>query len=165
MTVHLWRIAAVTPKYPAEDMSGGGAKNSGGRWNAPGTAVLYAAENRALACLETLVHLVAGGLPLNRILVRIDVPDDVWISRNTFDPNDANNIGWDVQPAGMVSIDAGTDWASAPAAAGASALLVVPSVIVPDEWNVLINPIHPDAGKITATKIKRWTYDTRLQKP
>ncbi|RKP50889.1 RES family NAD+ phosphorylase [Trinickia fusca] len=159
MTVPLWRIAALTPAYSAEDMSGGGAKATGGRWNAKGVAVLYTSENRSLACLETLVHVVSGALPLNRVLVRIDVPDDVWQAATYFDPDDPKSVGWDVEPAGMSSIDAGTDWANS----GASALLVVPSVLIPEEANVLINPAHPDAAKITATKIRKWTYDARLK--
>ncbi|WP_175743601.1 RES family NAD+ phosphorylase [Burkholderia ambifaria] len=159
MTVHIWRIAAVTPAYPAEDMSGAGAQATGGRWNAKGVAVLYTAENRALACLETLVHAVSTRLPLNRILVRFDVPDDVWQAASYFDRQDAKNVGWDVEPAGMVSISAGTKWLTG----AKSALLVVPSVIVPEERNVLINPAHLDAARITATKIRKWTYDTRLK--
>jgi RES domain-containing protein len=159
VTVQLWRIAAVTPAYPAEDTSGGGAKATGGRWNAKGVAVLYTSTSRSLACLETLVHFASGALPLNRILVRIDVPDDIWQSAVKFDPSDPANVGWDVEPAGMVSIDAGTDWANS----GRSALLVVPSVIVPEETNVLINPAHADAAKIQATKIRKWTYDGRLK--
>lgn len=159
MTVCLWRIAAVTPTYPAEDMSGGGAKGTGGRWNAKGAAVLYTSENRSLACLETLVHLASGGLPLNRILVRLDVPDDVWQKAKVFDPNLTVNVGWDTEPAGMVSIDAGTHWLSS----GATSLMVVPSSIVSEEMNVLINPAHPDAKQIVATKIRRWTYDPRLK--
>jgi RES domain-containing protein len=160
MTLHLWRIAALTPAYPAEDMTGGGAKATGGRWNAKGTAVLYTSENRALACLETVVHVVSGGFPLNRILVRIDVPEDVWKAATIFDTADPKNVGWDVEPAGKVSIDAGTAWVNG----GASALLVVPSIIVPEEMNILINPAHPDAAKIKATKIRKWTYDTRLKR-
>lgn len=164
MSVHLWRIATLTPAYSAEDMSGDGAKATGGRWNAKGTAVLYTAQTRALACLETVVHLVSGGMPLNRILVRFDVPDDMWAARNVFDPFLPANIGWDVEPAGRVSINAGTDWVSALGAPGASALLEVPSVIIPEEKNVLVNPAHPGASKITAAKIRRWTYDVRLRK-
>ncbi|WLE64193.1 MULTISPECIES: RES family NAD+ phosphorylase [Burkholderia] len=159
MTIHLWRIATVTAAYPAEDMSGAGAKATGGRWNEKGTAVLYTSTSRSLACLETLVHMVSGGLPLNRILVRLDVPDDVWEAASSFDPNDIGNVGWDVEPAGMVSIKAGSDWVKGAAAA----LFVVPSAIVPEEMNVLINPLHADAAKITATKIRRWSYDPRLK--
>ena len=160
MTVHLWRIATLTAAYPADDISGAGAKATGGRWNTKGVAVLYTSQNRSLACLETLVHAVSGALPLNRILVRIDVPDDVWKAATSFDPKTPKNVGWDVEPAGMVSINAGTAWANG----RASALLIVPSVIVPEEMNVLINPAHADAAKITATKIRKWTYDPRLRK-
>lgn len=121
--------------------------------------MLYTASNRSLACLETLVHMVAGGLPLNWILVRLDVPDDVWDAATVFDAADARNVGWDVEPASMVSINAGTNWANG----GASALFIVPSAIVPEEMNVLINPAHADAVKITATRVRRWTYDPRLK--
>lgn len=164
MTVHLWRIATESKHHPADDLSGGGAKASGGRWNAPGTAVLYTSENRSLACLETVAHLASAGLPFNRVLVRIDVPDAIWATRNVFDPTDPDNVGWDVEPAGQVSIHTGTAWAAAFAAAGGSALLEVPSVIVPEENNIIINPAHPDAGAITARKIRRWTYDARFQR-
>lgn len=160
MTVHLWRIAGLTAAYPAEDMSGAGAKATGGRWNAKGVPVLYTSESRSLACLETLVHTVSGALPLNRVLVRIDVPDDVWDAAMSFAPNDPRNVGWDVEPAGMVTINAGTAWANG----GKSALLAVPSIIVPEEMNVLINPAHADAAKIKATKVRKWTYDPRLKR-
>lgn len=160
MTVHLWRIAALTPAYSAEDLSGAGAKATGGRWNAKGVAVVYGSENRSLACLETLVHMVSGGLPLNRILLRIDVPNDVWRAATHFDPDHPRNVGWDVEPAGKVSVDAGTDWVKN----GTSALFVVASVVVPEEMNVLINPAHSDFAKISATKVRKWTYDARFKR-
>jgi RES domain-containing protein len=51
-----WRIATDTPDYEADDLSGAGAKQTGGRWNERGLPLLYASESRALACLETVVH-------------------------------------------------------------------------------------------------------------
>jgi RES domain-containing protein len=153
MTVTLWRIAAITPKYTADDMSGTGAKNTGGRWNPVGMAVTYCSENIALAVHETVVHLRSGGLPLNRYLVRIDVPDDVWAARHILTPA----VGWDAMPAGMLSIQAGEAWLLSKA----SALLVVPSVIVPEESNVLINPLHSDTERIVATSVRKWHYDLR----
>ncbi|MBV1774270.1 RES family NAD+ phosphorylase [Burkholderiaceae bacterium DAT-1] len=152
----VWRIATDTPYYTADDLSGLGAKQSGGRWNRVGTPVVYAASNIALACLETVVHLNAVALPLNRYLVRIDIPEDLWQHANWVDP--AAHIGWDALPAGKVSLDAGMDWIRA----SDSAVLKVPSVVVPEELNVLINPAHPDAGRITAHKVRRWVYDGRL---
>ncbi|MET3131291.1 RES domain-containing protein [Oxalobacteraceae bacterium GrIS 1.11] len=153
----VWRIATDTPNYTAEDLTGTGAKITGGRWNRPGTALLYCAENIALASLETFVHLNANGLPLNRYLVRIDIPDATWNAAVVLTVTSAP-VGWDAIPTGKVSLDVGDHWA----AGGASALLLVPSVIVPEEHNVLINPLHADAGAIRASKIRKWHYDARM---
>ncbi|CAN0621040.1 Prs ADP-ribosylating toxin [Burkholderia multivorans] len=157
MTVALWRIATDTPAYTADDLTGEGAKRTGGRWNRPGRAVLYTASNIALACLETVVHLSGGDLPLNRYLVRIDVPDEVWAKARVLDAVSAP-VGWDALPAGKVSLDLGDAWLSE----GAAALLCVPSVIIPEEANVLVNPAHPDMRGITVTKLRRWNYDARV---
>ena len=139
-------------------MFGTGAKNDGGRWNAKGLAVIYTSENRSLACLETVVHLNAGGLPLNRLLVEIEIPDELWEARETVDVSPL--VGWDVSPASVTSISHGSDWLRSQR----SALLVVPSVIVPEEMNVLVNPAHPDSARLVAVKRRRWTYDPRVAK-
>lgn len=157
-TVAVWRIATDTPAYVADDLSGAGAERTGGRWNSPGRAVVYASSSIALACLETIVHLNAGGLPLNRFLVRIDVPQDVWRRREQRSP-DTLPVGWTAIPEGRVSIDAGNAWLDA----ARSAVLVVPSVIVPEETNVLVNPRHPDAARLRAAKLRPWQYDGRFR--
>jgi RES domain-containing protein len=155
----VWRIATDTPTYEADDLSGAGAKATGGRWNIAGVPIVYTSQTRALACLETVVHLNAGGLPLNRYLVEVTIPGDVWASAET--QNAANlPAGWDAEPAGRASIAFGTDWTRS----ATSALLVVPSVIVPEEFNVLINPQHSDCARITAVKVRKWLYDPRLAK-
>lgn len=157
MSHRVWRIATDTPSYEADDLSGAGAKTTGGRWNEKGSAVVYATETRALACLETIVHFGAGGLPLNRYLVALDIPDALWAKARRETP-DRLNVGWDAEPAGRVSIRLGTDWLTA----ASSALLVVPSAIVPEELNILLNPTHPDAQAVTATKVRKWTYDPHI---
>src|SRR5574337_1100743 len=120
-----WRIATDTPDYTADDASGAGAERSGGRWNARGTPLLYASSTRALACLETVVHLGGGlALPLNRYLVRVDVPAEVWAARTIFDA--AAHVGWDALPPGRVSIAWGTAWAQG----STSCVAEVPSVVV-----------------------------------
>ncbi len=156
----VWRIATDTPSYQAHDLSGAGAKKTGGRWNEIGTSIVYSSATRALACLETVVHLNAGGLPLNRYLVEITIPDAVWGNARVENPGSLL-VGWDAEPAGQVSILFGTAWARS----GSSALLLVPSVIVPEECNILINPAHADGAKITAAKKRKWLYDPRLTKP
>jgi RES domain-containing protein len=154
--VALWRIAADTPDYEADDLAGKGAESSGGRWNRIGTPLVYAATTRSLACLETVVHLAKRPLPLNRFLVEITVPSAAWAAAATLDS--ASLVGWDAEPAGKASLDWGTSWAR-----GVTSLLArVPSVIVPEEVNVLINPAHPQAPSVRTTKVRKWLYDTRL---
>jgi len=154
-----WRIATDTKGYEADDLSGTGAKITGGRWNEVGVGMVYAASTRALACLETLVHLNAGGLPLNRYLVEVVIPDDLWTAAEVATPATLD-AGWDAEPAGRTSISFGTHWANSKR----SALLVIPSVIVPEESNLLINPTHPDAMRLTARKVRKWLYDPRMER-
>jgi RES domain-containing protein len=68
-------------------------------------------------------------------------------------------VGWDAIPEGRVSVDVGSAWLNA----AASALACVPSVVVPEEFNILVNPKHPDAASIRARKVRRWLYDGRLR--
>lgn len=161
MTVRAWRIGTDTPAYTADDLTGTGAKITGGRWNREETPVVYTASSPALACLETIVHLGAGALPLNRYLVAIDIPDEVFAKRLRFEDlaPGAKRVGWDAQPPGRVSLELGGTWL----AACRAAILEVPSVIVPEDRNFLINPAHPDAIAIRATKLRRFEYDHRLR--
>ena len=160
MTENAWRIAADTADYRADDLSGAGAMATGGRWNEKNHAVLYTSTTRALACLETVVHLNASGLPLNRYLVQCVIPDGLWRSA-LRETSTTLPVGWDAEPASLTSMEFGTRWIKG----GGSALLIVPSAIVPEEFNVLINPAHSDAGTITASKIRKWLYDPRLRRP
>ena len=157
MSQQVWRIATDTKDYEADDLSGAGARVTGGRWNDKGVAMVYSSSSRALACLETIVHLNAGGLPLNRYLVQIDIPAPVWAVAKVETTNSLP-VGWDAEPCGRASSAFGSAWT----AAKSSALLLIPSMIVPEEINVLINPTHPDAAGITARKIRKWLYDPRL---
>jgi RES domain-containing protein len=150
----LWRIAVETRTYPATDLSGMGAAKYPGRWNEEGQPVVYAATTIVLAVLETAAHIDTGGLPLNRFLVRIDVPEPAWADRETL------NVlrlpaAWCAIPAGKASVAIGAEWLRA----SRSLALVVPSVIVPEESAVLINPAHPAATQLIATAIRAFEYD------
>ena len=155
--MRVWRIATDTPTHTADDLRGLGAKVTGGRWNRAGLPVVYCAESISLAAMETLVHLGAGGLPLNRYLVSVEIPEAIWLRRQIL-PLQAAPVGWDALPTGKVSLDFGDGWLSLLA----SVVLVVPSIVVPEECNILINPQHPDASGLTATKLRKWRYDERL---
>ncbi|WP_409970430.1 RES family NAD+ phosphorylase [Piscinibacter sp.] len=153
----MWRIAADTPLWTAQDMAGKGAAHKGARCNHAGEHVTYTSTSISLAAWETRAHFGKGaGLPWNRYLVRIDVPDDVWAARETLSRPPA--IGWDAIPEGLVSRVAGSAWLKS----SRTALLAIPSVIIVDEDNVLINPAHPDARRIAALKVRRFLYDPRV---
>jgi len=153
----IWRIACATPDYVSDDLTGRGAEITGGRWSRKGTPMVYASCSRALACLETLVHLAGPEpLPLNRFLVEVVVPDGVWSAREIFQP--LFHVGWDAEPPGKISMAWGNAWAL-----GKSSLLAeVPSIVVPEEPNLLLNPAHRDIGQLTAIKLRRWTDDVSL---
>ncbi len=155
----VWRIATNAPTYKADDLSGTGAKITGGRWNSVNVPVVYCAASIALATLETAVHLEADDLPLNRYLVAIDIPPAIWKAREIYSEKTAP-AGWDALPAALTSVAFGDRWI----AEKRSAVIELPSVVVPDERNVLINPAHREAKKITATIIRKWLYDGRLLK-
>jgi RES domain-containing protein len=152
--VILWRIAADTRHYSADDLSGAGAARSPGRWNDDGQPVLYTAPTIALAVLETAAHIDDTGLPLNRFLVRIDVPEEAWEAREV---REAASLppAWAAIPAGRASVRIGADWLRS----GRTALLLVPSVIVPEEPVALINPLHPQAKAIRAEIVRRLDYN------
>jgi RES domain-containing protein len=157
--VILWRIAADTRKVAADDLSGDSAAASPGRWNEDKQAVVYAAPTIAIAVLETAAHIDDAGLPLNRYLVRIDVPDELWSAREQLDAASLP-VTWSAIPAGRASVKIGADWLKSMR----SPILLVPSVIVPEERAALINPRHPLAARATASIVRLFDYN-RLFRP
>jgi RES domain-containing protein len=89
----------------------------------------------------------------------VTIPDDLWTNAH-ITTSARLPVGWDAEPAGWTSIEFGTTWIRS----GTSAILVVPSVIVPEEFNVLINPRHSGSARITAAKVRKWLCDPRLAK-
>jgi len=158
MTVSLWRGASDTPDWSAEDMAGKGAAHKGARWNAAGEHVTYTSASISLAAWETRAQLGTIGLrlPFNRFLIRIDVPDDIWAARETVAR--PLPVGWDVVPAARVSRAIGSAWL----ARASSALLCVPSVVINEEANVLVNPAHAGAGRLSMQRVRRFIYDPRV---
>lgn len=150
----LWRIAAETRRNAADDLSGAGAAKSPGRWNDDGQSVLFTSPTIAIAVLETAAHVDDAGLPLNRYLVKIEVPAALWAAKTVMDVFELP-AGWDSIPAGRVSVQAGSNWLRA----GSSLILLVPSVIVPEEQAALINSLHPDAKKLSATIVRKFEYN------
>jgi len=159
VTRSVYRIAATSPSYNYDDMTGKGAEMSGGRWNRKGVPVVYTASSIALAALETIVHTDTGGWPLNRYVMEIGVPEALWEAAEIPEALGTLPAVWDSQPAPKETLDYGDDWI----ASRRSLLLIVPSVVVPLEANILINPLHKDAGEVRVIRTTRFVYDSRIR--
>lgn len=154
--MQVFRIARANRRY---DLSGYGAFLVGGRWNLPGRALLYTAESRALAALEVLVHLPAGDLPTDMFLLTLDVPDE--LSRAALGPADLPP-DWQrlTQPQPTAAL--GHAWLQA----GHTLVLRVPSVLVAQEHNLLLNPAHPEFAQVRlAAEPEPFFFDERLRRP
>lgn len=154
VSITLWRIATETKEYKAKDISGSGAAKRPGRWNASGEHVVYTAQTLALAVLETAAYLDDAGLPLNRFVVQLAVPIAAWKARQEL-KLPAIDPAWCAIPGGKASVDIGSNWYQS----AASALLLVPSVVVPEERAVLINATHPDAKEIKSRTIRPFEFN------
>jgi RES domain-containing protein len=154
----LWRIAKDTAQYTADDLSGAGAAAFGGRWNTKGRFVVYTSPVISLAVLESLAHSGDDISARNRFLVKITVPISVWNKRSVVRPENLP-VTWVSEPPGTATINYGDIWL----ANNASALLEVPSVVIHEEYNVLINPSHPDAKKIISATVRQFIFDPRLK--
>lgn len=156
MSVAIWRLAGVGPGIGADDLSGRMAERFCGRWNTAGTPMVYCSDSIAHAILEVIGHFRTDQAERTRFVVRVDVPDSVWC-----DCGSMNVVPeWDQQPYGNASQHAGSAWA----VGKSSALMRVPSALVPEENNILINPLHPDAARLRATVIRAWVPFSFLTK-
>jgi RES domain-containing protein len=152
VTVRAWRI--VQSRFAAAAFSGEGARQAGGRWNSPATAMVYTAGDESLAILEMLVHLHDRD-QLRRYEL-FEVRFDLALVTTT-DPTTLPRT-WRRSPPGRPTQRVGDRWI----AAGTSAVLRVPSVLVASEWNYLLNPAHNDFPKIAIGPARPVRLDPRL---
>ena len=147
----LWRIAR---RPYALDRTGTGARESGGRWNRPGVAVIYTGRSVAIAALEKFVHL-SGVIPPDLVLVRVEIPagSSSETPRISDLPRD-----WNALPPAPASMEFGTKWARE----GRSLVLYVPSAIVPEETNGVLNPHHPQFTGVRMDIDRDFRYDSRM---
>lgn len=152
--MEVFRLARENRRY---DLSGWGAHLYGGRWNLPGNALLYTAESRSLAAMESLVHLPSSALPDDMFMMRLEVPDTLSRLELTADqlPPDWQRLS---QPYATAQI--GTLWLQNQR----SAALRVPSVVMPDEHNLLLNPKHPEFADVKLLDATPFHFDERLLK-
>ena len=147
--MRLWRISNHASP------SGDGGLHASGRWHSRGRRVLYLADHPASALLEVMVHLEVDveDLPSHYQLLGIDAPDNV-----TIDLIEENALPSDWRQQAGLTRARGDGWLRT----GNAALLRVPSSIVPDAANYLLNPAHADAARITIASALRAPFDPRL---
>lgn len=130
----------------------------GGRWNHRGTPVVYTSSTLSLAVLELLVHLDDDDLAKDCVGIPADIPDpeEITLIRTSGLPREWRNL-----PRPQALADLGSRWA----AARKTAVLAVPSAIVPHELNYLLNPLHPHFKRIRIGQPEPFSFDPRLWKP
>jgi RES domain-containing protein len=145
----LWRIGNHTT------LDGRGGLLASARWHTQGRAVVYLAESPAGALVEVLVHLELdpAHLPKSYRLLKTQAPDD--LAMQTIARADLPS-GWINNETATRTV--GDEWLGS----GTSALLRVPSVIVPETYNVLLNPEHADAAKVKVLWQPEYPWDARL---
>jgi RES domain-containing protein len=126
----------------------------GGRWSSIGTRLCYAATHRSLAILEYRVHVELALMPDDLVIAMLEIPDTVAMT-----PSPALPENWKEYPAPASLRKIGDRFIGE----ARSAIMLLPSVLVPQENNVLLNPLHPDAARmVRQRRLEPFSYDRRL---
>lgn len=147
--MHLWRIGRH------HDLSGAGGLRAPGRWHRSGSRVVYLADTPAGALLESCVHTSAGDVPPKYTLLVVLVPD-----KFAVETLNANTLPSDWIDSLEVTREIGSAWLRSQR----SALLRVPSALVPATFNYLLNPLHADAVRLSIESIYEYPFDPRIKK-
>ena len=139
----------------ANDISGEGARLFGGRWNHKGTPCLYTAESRALAVLEYTVNVHIDDVPRALSMTVLQLPEQrlLRLSPNNL-PGD-----WFHSPAPASTKDFGTELLKK----SEYLVIQIPSVIIPEEYNYLVNPLHKDIHQVKVLSVHDFVYDVRIK--
>jgi RES domain-containing protein len=149
-----WRI--VKKRHAASAFDGEGARLFGGRWNSPGVAIVYVAGTRSLAVLEMAVHLDRSTLLASFVLIPCEFDDRLVraVDRKALPAQ------WRLEPPIPALAAIGDTWVKQ----AQSAVLAVPSAIIEEETNFLLNPAHPDFLQIRIGHPQTFEFDQRLIK-
>jgi RES domain-containing protein len=147
-----WRI--VKARYGAVAFDGEGARLHGGRWNSPGVPLVYTSESPALAALELLLGLSDSTALGGFVLLSVEIPDGAIVDLETarLPPS------WKSFPAPPELAQLGDTWAKT----RASLALRVPTVVVPYQSNILLNPLHDDFSSLRFGEPEPFAFDERL---
>ena len=141
-------------KY-ADDLTGEGARLNGGRWNHKLTACIYTSESQALAVLEYTVNVNIDDIPRALSISFIQIPEKSVLELTVAQlPGD-----WRASPAGTSSKDFGTQLLRK----AEFAVIKVPSAVIPDEYNFLLNPAYAGNSAFSVINVKDFVYDVRIK--
>jgi RES domain-containing protein len=150
--MRFWRICRR--RYAAEAAIGEGARLYGGRWNGRGVRVVYASTSLALAAVETFVNLEPNLIPADLVSIEGEVPKSLAIRKldlavlpsRWYESRDESLRGF------------GEEWIRG----GETVALLVPSAAIRGEWNILLNPAHPDFAQVQFKGPERFEFDARM---
>ena len=151
--MRVWRI--VPKRRYSQAFTGEGARLYGGRWNPPGIRVVYTSATLSLAALEYFVHVTKETRPDDLVSISLEIPKNVRIEHAIESKLPSN---WRAYPALDELKEIGKKWIKN----GASAILAVPSAVIPQELNYLINPDHADFKKMKISKPIAFNLDARM---
>jgi RES domain-containing protein len=147
-----WRI--VLASEAAHAFSGEGPRRYGGRWNSPGTAVIYVSEHQSTAALEVIAHNQPLSADLKYRAFRLEWPGAL----TELLPQGRLPANWRISPPALETMLIGDRWVREKR----SAILAVPSAISPDDRNFLLNPEHPASKRIRIAPPIDYEFDPRL---
>lgn len=148
-------VYRITSRKYGQSLDGIGASKWGGRWNSPGMQMVYCSGSRALACLELLVHNNSNNLPHNLVMLTISIPDLAKIKAIDLQrlPD-----GWDKPDNTHATQDEGDLWLMK----HESLVLQVPSAVIVQEANFLLNPYHAQISGVKVLELVDFRLDERL---
>jgi RES domain-containing protein len=152
----IWRLCRAP--YAAEAFNGEGARRFGGRWNSHGVPMVYASTSLALAALELFVHLEPGQAPDDLVSISALLPEGEPV--RTLEPAELPAAWWTDGAAGAIR-ELGDAWIHD----RSSLALLVPSVPIRVEWNVLVNPLHPRIAELRIDPPQPFIFDARMFQP
>lgn len=147
----------ITQEQFAEDLSGNGSRLFGGRWNSEGYYALYTSSTRSMALLETLAHTPAKMLDVkNYQLITLSVPDNTATEKILLS---SLPKFWDAPDTRSFTRKLGDKFLSE----RLKLLLEVPCVLMPEEVNFVLNPLHKDMNKVKIVHTRRIYFDKRVE--
>jgi RES domain-containing protein len=150
--MRIWRICRE--RYATDAFSGEGSRLYGGRWNSRGIPMVYASTSLALAAIELFVHVEPRQIPGDLVSIAASQPEEESVPRWEGAALPAN--WWSDELGPMREL--GDAWIR-----GKQTLAVmVPSVPIRPEWNVLVNPLHPRIGEIKVEAVQPFAFDARM---